>query len=124
MKKLLPALALAATLTACAGTPSAAHQPTTQYVCTGGAIPSIGASYANKSATISIQEEDGHTTYTLKQTPSPNGQRFTNARTSPAAVGRLVWYTNADKAILYVVTQVEEKDYTYEKVIADCALRN
>ena len=122
MKKLLT-LATLATLTACASTQPAVPQPTANYVCDGGAIPTIGASYEDNKAILTIQGEDGRSTRTLKQTKSTNGQRYSDARHTPAAPGRLVWYTNKDKAILYVVTPSPEHPYRYEKQIADCSLQ-
>ncbi len=125
MKKLLITLTPVLMLAACAcKQPPAPPQPTVRYACTGGAIPSIGASYANNSTTLSIQSEDGQSTHTLTQTPSPNGQRYTDARSNPAKAGSLVWYTNAGRAILYVVTPSPKHPYRYEKVIADCTLQN
>lgn len=123
MKIHLALLATAALLSACAGKPQTPPQPTAQYVCDGGAIPAIAASYEDQFASLTIQTEDKRTTHTLINTPSPNGKRYTDARTNPAKPGRLVWYTNADKAILYVVTTSPEHPYRYEKQIADCSLR-
>lgn len=122
MKKRL-ALTILATLTACASQQQPAPAPTSNYACTGGAIPSIGASYEGNTAILTVQSEDSRTIHTLHQTKSANGQRYTDARTSPAAIGRLVWYTNANKAILYIVTPSPEHPYSYEKQIADCTLQ-
>lgn len=122
MKKLFT-LATMATLAACASQQATNPQPATNYVCDGGAIPAIATSYEGTKAILTIQGEDGRTTHTLKQTASTNGQRYTDARTSPTAVGRLVWYTNRDKAILYVVTPSNVHPYRYEKQIADCSLQ-
>lgn len=111
-------LAAAATIAACSTRPA---QPPVSYICTGG-FQKVVAEYPRDTvANLSLTGQDGTTSHSLAITRAASGARYTNATTTPAKPGDLVWWTKGSEATLYIATPSESNPgVVEEKQIAVC----
>jgi len=108
---------------ACASSQQNPPQPTHAYGCDG-AFTAVQASYPNtETALVTIPNNDGNLTYTLKQVRAASGVKYSTSKSRTPSTGHYIWWTKGNDAILYTTTSSTSRpDYVYEKQLATCTL--
>ncbi len=108
---------------ACASSQQNPPQPTNAYGCDG-AYTAVQASYPNSTtALVTVPNNDGNLTYTLKQVKAANGVKYHTSKSRTPSTGHFVWWVNGNQAIFYTTaSSSSQPDYVYEKQLATCTL--